>query len=87
MFQMIETAGISSRQLSSVSPYVLHPDSQKFPQHRIWNGSNVCVIDAGPLSTIGMFMTTESVSHPFSKLYNEINAHIIISYTLKYMAK
>ena len=32
-------------------PYALHPVSQKFPQCRLWNGSNVCLIDDGPLSS------------------------------------
>ena len=29
--------------------YVLCPISQKFPQHCLWNSSNVCLIDEGPL--------------------------------------
>ena len=28
---------------------VLHPISQKFPQCCLWNGSNLCLIDDGPL--------------------------------------
>ena len=32
------------------SPYALHPFSQKFPQHCLWNGSKVHLIDAGPLA-------------------------------------
>ena len=31
------------------SLYVLHPVSQKFPQRCFWNGSNVRLIDDGPL--------------------------------------
>ena len=31
--------------------YSLHPDSQKFTQRRLWNGSNVRLIDDGPLSS------------------------------------
>ena len=55
-----------------------NPNSQKFPQRRIWNGSNVHVIDDGPLSTISICMTTESVSHPFSQLYTEIYAQVSV---------
>ena len=33
------------------SPYALHPISQKFPQHRLWNDSSVWLIDDGPLSS------------------------------------
>ena len=33
------------------SPYALHPISQKFPQRCFWNGSNVRLIDDGPLSS------------------------------------
>ena len=33
------------------SPYGLHPDSQKFPQHCLWNGSNFRLTDDGPLSS------------------------------------
>ena len=33
------------------SPYALHPVSQKFPQCRLSNGSNVCLIDDSPLSS------------------------------------
>ena len=32
------------------SPYALHPVSQKFAQRCLWNGSNVRLIDDGPLS-------------------------------------
>ena len=32
------------------SPYALHPFSQKFPQHCLWNGSKVYLTDAGPLA-------------------------------------
>ena len=31
------------------SPYALYPVSQKFPQCCLWNSSNVCLIDDGPL--------------------------------------
>ena len=31
------------------SPYALHPVSRKFPQHCLWNGSNVRLNDDGPL--------------------------------------
>ena len=33
------------------SPYALHPVSQKFPHRCLWNGSNVRLIDDGPLSS------------------------------------
>ena len=33
------------------SPYALHPICQKFPQHHLWNDSNVWLIDNGPLSS------------------------------------
>ena len=33
------------------NPYALHPISQKFPQSRLWSGSNVRLIDDGPLSS------------------------------------
>ena len=33
------------------NPYELHPVSQKFPQRCLWNGSNVRLIDDGPLSS------------------------------------
>ena len=33
------------------SPYALHPVSQEFPQLCVWNGSNVRLIDDGPLSS------------------------------------
>ena len=34
------------------SPYALHPVSHKFPQHRLWNSSNICLM-------------TTALSHPF----------------------
>ena len=37
--------------MRSENPYALHPVSQKFPQHCLWNGSNVRLIDDGPLSS------------------------------------
>ena len=33
-------------------PYALHPVSQKFPQRCLWNGSNLSLIDDGPLSSV-----------------------------------
>ena len=33
------------------SPHALHPVSQKFPQHCLWNGSNVRLTDDGSLSS------------------------------------
>ena len=37
-------------QCARKSPYALHPVSQKFPQRCLWNGSNIRLIDDGPLS-------------------------------------
>ena len=33
------------------SPYVLRLVSQKFPQRCLWNSSNICLVDDGPLSS------------------------------------
>ena len=46
------------------SPYALHPICQKFPQHRLWNDSNVWLIDDGPLSSFqGRLSSISSLMH------------------------
>ena len=42
------------------SPYALHPVSQTFPQCCLWNGSNVCLIDDGPLSSFQRLTSASS---------------------------
>ena len=43
--------------------YALHPISQKFPQRCLWNGSNVRLIDEGPLSSFQGRSTSVSSFH------------------------
>ena len=43
--------------------YVLHPVSQKFPQRCLWNGSNVRLIDDGPLSSFQGRLSSASSFH------------------------
>ena len=46
------------------SPYALHPVSQKFSQRGLWSGSNVRLIDDGPLSSFqGRSSSTNSSFH------------------------
>ena len=44
------------------SPHAL-PISQKFPQHCLWNSSNVCLIDNGPLSSFQRRFSSASSFH------------------------
>ena len=46
------------------SPHTLHPVSQKFPQRCLWNGSNVRLIDDGPLSSFQGRRLALSLSTP-----------------------
>ena len=53
------------------SPYALHPVSQKFPQSCLWYGSNVRLIDDGPLLSFqGRLSSTSEFIHfpPFQVL-------------------
>ena len=45
------------------NPYALHPVSQKFLQRRLRNGSNVCLIDDGPLSSFQQRSSSNSSFH------------------------
>ena len=45
------------------SPYALHLTSQVFPQRHLWNSSNVCLIDDGPLSSFQGRLSSTSSFH------------------------
>ena len=45
------------------NPYVLHLVSQLFPQHCLWNSSNVLLIDDGPLSSFQGRLSSASSFH------------------------
>ena len=47
------------------SPYGLHPDFQKFPQCCLWNGSNFCLTDGGPLLSFQGRSPSASSFHTF----------------------
>ena len=47
------------------SPYALHSVSQKFSQSCLWNGSNVRLIDDGPLSSFHWRSSSASSFHAF----------------------
>ena len=47
------------------SPYGLHPDFQKFPLCYLWNGSNLCLTDSGPLLSFRGRSPSASSFHTF----------------------
>ena len=46
------TAQFKMVTMHSEKPIYIHPVSQNFPQHHLWNGSNVHLIDDYPLSSL-----------------------------------
>ena len=59
------------------SPYALHPVSQKFPQSCLSNGSNVRVIDDGPLSSFQR--RSSSASSVYASLLQAIDGVMFLA--------
>ena len=65
---------VSMRSEKAHTNYALHPVSQKFPQRCLLNGSNVRLIDDGPLSS-PLSSTSLAFAGRWQSLHSKITAH------------